>query len=293
MSKKDGKLRLVSENERPKRRKRTKMVPKALENVGATYGSFEESNEKDIKRQGALTESTSADNSGKDNMIHSESLSPLIHGSTSDDIDHNDFMNNPDVETKAEYEYETDDEDIDKPSDSDVAQDQSTSFVGPIIGLIIALILVIGPIICFATFGILYLAQNKDVCPNSIPLLWIFGVVFMILFFPTPCIVPNYKWGALVWSILFLMELPLIVFPQIAGCPAVLNSNLYTWSLWAFWYLVAHLVISLIAFIVSLSLAPKSPDENDISASANSPAIVEQTSTAAESTPLVRTVLDV
>lgn len=302
MRKKDGKMQIIDNEQKPKRRIKRKKQPKIFEGASSSYGSIEESNEGTSEAPLISREYNNSDKTeietrssaekvarvpltikeyhNSDSMSNTETVCPIIADSESHEHHYN-----SDIASEDEYEYETDDDDSEKPGGATVEGSSSVSLAGPIIGSILALILIVGPLICFITFGILFLVQDKDLCHPTVSLLWIWGIVFMIIFFPTSFIVPNYKWGALVWSILFLMELPLIVFPHLT-CPEMLHSKLYTWSLWAFWLLVAHLVISFIAFIVSLATSSAASNKLDAGVASVSTNIVPTT----ESTPLVRTI---
>jgi hypothetical protein len=311
MRKKGGKMQIIDNEQRPKRRVRRKKQPKLLGGASSSYGSIEDSNEEmskdplltreyinsastEIETRSSAEETSKAsltiseynksDSIGIVTGSSAESLCPIITGSESHE-NHYDAA----IASEDEYEYVTDDDDSGEPGAAAAKGSSSVSLAGPIIGSILALIFIIGPLVCFITFGIIFLVEDKDLCHPNLSLLWIWGVVFMITFFPSSFIVPNYKWGALVWSILFLMELPLIIFPHLS-CPEMLHAKLYTWSLWAFWLLVAHLVISLIAFIVSLATASAASNKLDAgvgSVASNTANIVHITD---ESTPLVRTI---
>lgn len=135
------------------------------------------------------------------------------------------------------------------PNEAKKAQDLSAALTGTLIS-----ILILAPLIAFLVYGIIFLHEDKDVCPGS-PL-WIYDVVFMCIFFPTPFVTQSYKWGLIIWSILFTALAVILYYPNLV-CQELTHTGLYIWSLCAFWFLFAHIVISIIVFVVQIINAPK------------------------------------
>jgi hypothetical protein len=281
MAKKGGKLKIVeSDNNTKKRRIRRKKIAKKQNSYGSTDETITfKSSASDFSQESKLDESACPDIEntiifnkplGSEEYSISNTSTSVAAGippepkkSCSGDIEeHNDFFSsNPKdnwerldsikLDDDDEYEYVTDDETID--DDSKNTPTSASAQTGPncaaISVLILVFLLIFGPILSFLITGIIFLVDDKAACEGT-SLLWVFGIVFMCTFFPTAFIVPNYKWGALVWSILFIFESFILYYPHVI-CDEIRHTNLFKWSLCAYWFLFAHLIVSLAAFIAS------------------------------------------
>ena len=156
------------------------------------------------------------------------------------------------------HEWETDSEgedpDVEVQKKSPQSEAQSAQNMSAALSITLFSILVLAPLIAFLVYGIIFLVEDKDVCPGS-PL-WVYGVIFMCIFFPTPFVTQSYKWGLVVWSILFTLLAIILYYPNVV-CRELTHTGLYIWSLCAFWFLFAHILLSVIVFIVQLVNAPK------------------------------------
>ena len=135
-------------------------------------------------------------------------------------------------------EWETDSEEgrLDTPlnNESPGVGAQRAQDLSAFLSMTLFLLLVLAPLIAFLVYGIIFLIEDKDVCPGS-PL-WIYGVIFMCIFFPTPFITQSYKWGLIVWLILYALLAIILYYPNLV-CKELTHTGLYIWSQCAFWFL--------------------------------------------------------
>ena len=287
MAKKGDKFQIVDSNDKPKKRRiRRKKIAKKTNSYGSTDETYTfKSSTSEFSQENKIDESSCPDIENTivfNRSLESEEYS-ISNSSTavaagippqpiSGDIEeHNDFFSsNPkdnwerldsiNLDDDDEYEYVTDDETIDNgnKNTSTFASAQTGPNCVAISVLILAILLIFGPILSFLITGIIFLVADKAVCEGT-SLLWVFGIVFMCTFFPTAFIVPNYKWGALVWSLLFIFESFILYYPHVI-CDDIRHTNLFKWSLCAYWFLFVHLIVSLAAFIASFFII-KAPEE--------------------------------
>merc|ERR1711871_118248 len=149
--------------------------------------------------------------------------------------------------------------------------------IGPVATAISVALLILAPLICFITFGIIFLVEERDTCPAP-SWLWIYGIIFMFIFFITPFIVPSYKYGAIVWTILFVIQSFIIYYPNVV-CQELTHTNLYIWAQWTYWILFAHIVISIVVFIIQIV------NEQNVR---NADGTIKEAATVVENMPLVQ-----
>ena len=251
MAKKGDKVRIVDENENiaPRRKKRrVKTYPSAENEAAITDIQLASTNADQEASLKSLSSTQHSDMRAGEDTILSSSRSFVISDPSAD-----------------ESEYETDDDECRLSSRSsgsgksdNISEEEVLNFAA-ICTFLSGALLVMSPLLAFIIFGIIFLIQSQAECSQEENWLWIYCLVFMLLFFPTACIATSYKWAFPVWTTLFVVQSIILWVPGLT-CENIKYNSLYVWAMWAYYFLLAHLIISLIVFIATdLRLSPNSP----------------------------------
>jgi len=123
----------------------------------------------------------------------------------------------------------------------------------------------IGAVIAYIVFGIIFLVDDYDVCvddPSQPSQLWIFSLVALIMTFTSACVaselryvvggtdVPRRLIAAMIVELLILVYGTVIIYAPGYVCDDLTQTGLYIWALVTYWLKVASIIILLLFYYV-------------------------------------------
>lgn len=133
----------------------------------------------------------------------------------------------------------------------------------------------IGAVIAYIVFGIIFLVDDYDVCvddPSQPSQLWIFSLVALIMTFTSACVaselryvvggtdVPRRLVAAMIVELLILIYGTIIIYAPGYVCDDLKQTGLYIWALVTFWFKVVS-IITLLLFYYVITTDPEALDK--------------------------------